>query len=69
MGALLRYPYEVRSADEYFGDIQDVNHQGYRMVKGTAIGATAMTEPSAGSDLKNIRTRAKRDGNEYVQRR
>jgi DNA end-binding protein Ku len=24
MGALLRYPYEVRSADEYFDDIQDV---------------------------------------------
>jgi DNA end-binding protein Ku len=24
MGTLLRYPYEVRSADEYFGDIQDV---------------------------------------------
>ena len=24
MGTLLRYPYEVRSADEYFEDIQDV---------------------------------------------
>src|SRR6202043_2227339 len=24
MGTLLRYPYEVRSADEYFDDIQDV---------------------------------------------
>src|SRR5450631_4067568 len=24
MGTLLRYPYEVRSADEYFNDIQDV---------------------------------------------
>jgi len=23
MGTLLRYPYEVRSADEYFDDIQD----------------------------------------------
>jgi alkylation response protein AidB-like acyl-CoA dehydrogenase len=37
-----------------------------RMVKGETIGAIAMTEPSAGSDLKNIRTRAKRDGDEYV---
>ena len=37
-----------------------------RMVKGEAIGAIAMTEPSAGSDLKNIRTRAKRDGDAYV---
>ena len=24
MGTLLRYPYEVRDADEYFDDIQDV---------------------------------------------
>ncbi len=24
MGPLLRYPYEVRSAEEYFDDIQDV---------------------------------------------
>jgi DNA end-binding protein Ku len=24
MGTLLRYPYEVRAADEYFDDIQDV---------------------------------------------
>jgi DNA end-binding protein Ku len=24
MGTLLRYPYEVRSEDEYFNDIQDV---------------------------------------------
>ena len=37
-----------------------------KMVKGEVIGAIAMTEPSAGSDLKNIRTRAKRDGDEYV---
>lgn len=37
-----------------------------RMVKGEAIGAIAMTEPGAGSDLKNIRTRAKTDGNDYV---
>jgi non-homologous end joining protein Ku len=27
MGALLRYPYEVRSADEYFGDIQDLSRK------------------------------------------
>ncbi len=38
-----------------------------RMVKGEVIGAIAMTEPHAGSDLKAIRTTARRDGNDrYV---
>ncbi|NMG55201.1 acyl-CoA dehydrogenase family protein [Aromatoleum aromaticum] len=37
-----------------------------RMVSGEAIGALGMTEPHAGSDLKNIRTRAVRDGDDYV---
>jgi acyl-CoA dehydrogenase len=36
------------------------------MVDGTRIGALAMSEPSAGSDLKAIRTRAVRDGDHYV---
>lgn len=36
------------------------------MVCGEMIGAVAMTEPSAGSDLKAIRTRAVRQGDEYV---
>jgi alkylation response protein AidB-like acyl-CoA dehydrogenase len=37
-----------------------------RMVTGEAIGAVAMTEPGAGSDLKELRTRAVRDGDHYV---
>ncbi|MEZ3159492.1 acyl-CoA dehydrogenase family protein [Microbacterium sp. BWT-B31] len=37
-----------------------------RMASGEVVGAIAMTEPAAGSDLKNIRTRAVRDGDEYV---
>ena len=37
-----------------------------RMVTGEAIGAVAMTEPGAGSDLKAMRTRAVRDGDDYV---
>jgi acyl-CoA dehydrogenase len=36
------------------------------MATGEAIGAVAMTEPGAGSDLKEIRTRAVRDGDDYV---
>jgi alkylation response protein AidB-like acyl-CoA dehydrogenase len=37
-----------------------------RMVSGDVITAIAMTEPNAGSDLKGIRTIARRDGTGYV---
>ncbi len=37
-----------------------------RMVAGEAIGSLGMTEPHAGSDLKAIRTKAVRDGDDYV---
>jgi alkylation response protein AidB-like acyl-CoA dehydrogenase len=37
-----------------------------KMVSGEAIGAVAMTEPGAGSDLKEMRTRAVLDGDTYV---
>ncbi len=37
-----------------------------KMVSGEAIGSLGMTEPHAGSDLKAIRTRATRDGDDYV---
>jgi len=36
------------------------------IISGAKIVAVAVTEPSAGSDVKNIRTAARRDGNEYV---
>ena len=36
------------------------------MVSGACIGAVAMTEPGAGSDLQGVRTTAKRDGDDYV---
>ena len=36
-----------------------------KMVSGEMVGALAMTEPAAGSDLQGIRTRAVRDGNAY----
>ena len=37
-----------------------------RMAKGEMIGAIAMTEPGMGSDLKAVRTQARRDGDHYV---
>jgi len=37
-----------------------------KMVSGESIAALGLTEPHAGSDLKAIRTRAVRDGNDYV---
>lgn len=37
-----------------------------RMVTGEVITAIAMTEPDAGSDLKNVRTFARRDGDHFV---
>ena len=37
-----------------------------KMVKGEAIGSLGMTEPHAGSDLKAIRTKAVKDGDDYV---
>lgn len=36
------------------------------MARGELVGAIAMTEPSAGSDLQSIRTAARRDGEHYV---
>ncbi|MFU8835453.1 MAG: acyl-CoA dehydrogenase family protein [Roseovarius sp.] len=36
-----------------------------KMVSGEMVGALAMTEPAAGSDVQGIRTRAIRDGNAY----
>jgi acyl-CoA dehydrogenase len=36
------------------------------MVEGTVIGAIAMTEPGAGSDVRAMSGRARRDGDEYV---
>jgi acyl-CoA dehydrogenase len=37
-----------------------------QLASGELIGAIAMTEPGAGSDLQGIRTRAERDGDDYV---
>jgi alkylation response protein AidB-like acyl-CoA dehydrogenase len=37
-----------------------------RMVDGSAIGAIAMSEPEAGSDLQSIRTSAREDGDDFI---
>jgi alkylation response protein AidB-like acyl-CoA dehydrogenase len=37
-----------------------------KMVSGEAIGSLGMTEPHAGSDLKAIKTRAVRDGDDFL---
>jgi acyl-CoA dehydrogenase len=37
-----------------------------RMATGELVGAIAMTEPGAGSDLQGVKTTARKDGNHYV---
>jgi acyl-CoA dehydrogenase len=37
-----------------------------KMASGELVGAIAMTEPGAGSDLQGVKTTAKKDGNHYV---
>ncbi|PWR20944.1 acyl-CoA dehydrogenase family protein [Zavarzinia compransoris] len=49
-----------------FGTEEQKRHWLPKMVKGEAIGSLGMTEPHAGSDLKAIRTRATRDGDDFL---
>jgi len=49
-----------------YGTEEQKNRWLPRMARGELIGAIAMTEPGAGSDLKGIRTRAVREGDSYV---
>lgn len=37
-----------------------------KMATGDAIGAIAMTEPGTGSDLQSVKTRAEREGDDYI---
>jgi alkylation response protein AidB-like acyl-CoA dehydrogenase len=49
-----------------FGTDEQKRHWLPKMVRGEAIGSLGMTEPHAGSDLKAIRTKAVRHGDEFV---
>lgn len=49
-----------------FGSDAQKQHWLPQLVSGDAVGALAMTEPGAGSDVQAIRTQAVRDGDEWV---
>jgi acyl-CoA dehydrogenase len=51
---------------ETFGSEEQKQRWLPKMVTGELIGAIAMSEPGAGSDLRGVRTTARRDGDEYV---
>ncbi|XP_064617696.1 long-chain specific acyl-CoA dehydrogenase, mitochondrial-like [Liolophura sinensis] len=50
----------------HYGTKEQIERFIPRLTAGTCIGAIAMTEPGAGSDLQGIRTNAKKDGSDYI---
>jgi acyl-CoA dehydrogenase len=50
----------------HFGTEEQKQQWLPKMISGEAVGALAMTEPGAGSDLQAIRTNAVQDGDEWV---
>jgi acyl-CoA dehydrogenase len=58
---------DMASVHIYNSDSQAIKDQFMPdIISGKKIVAVAVTEPDAGSDVKNIRTRARRDGNDYL---
>lgn len=51
---------------QHFGTEEQRQQWLPAMVTGEAVGALAMTEPGAGSDVQGIRTNAVRDGDEWI---
>jgi acyl-CoA dehydrogenase len=49
-----------------YGTVQQKQRWLPGLASGELLGAIAMTEPSCGSDLKTLRTRARREGDQYV---
>lgn len=50
----------------YFGNEEQKNHYLPKLASGEYLGAFAVTEPGAGSDVGSMKTRAKKDGDNYV---
>jgi acyl-CoA dehydrogenase len=48
------------------GSAEQIAHYLPRMISGELITAVAVTEPDAGSDVKSIRTSARRDGRDWL---
>ncbi len=48
------------------GTEEQKQHYLPKMASGECVGAIAMTEPGAGSDLQGVRTTAKKDGDDWV---
>lgn len=51
---------------EHYGSAEMKQKYLPKMVTGEMVGAIAMTEPGAGSDLQGVRTTAVRDGDHYI---
>lgn len=51
---------------EHFGSEAQKQQWLTKMITGEAVGALAMTEPGAGSDVQGIRTNAVKDGDDWV---
>jgi acyl-CoA dehydrogenase len=49
----------------HYGSAEQKKRWLPKMASGELIGAIAMTEPGAGSDLQGVKTRAEKDGNHY----
>lgn len=49
-----------------YGTKEQIEKYVPAMIKGSCIGAIAMTEPSAGSDLQGIKTHARQDGSDWI---
>ncbi len=49
-----------------FGSEEQKKHYVPKLASGEYLGAFALTEPGAGSDAASLKTRAVKDGNEYV---